>query len=472
MAERVDEQVLRLGRRLVRAVFVLYKTCLNYPPGHPALAQPLADLVELVGEFERRREQVALAQREGHLFVADRRIKPDAAGFDAFQTVVRVLGRCGVGALTFTGLATAADLERWFFLLRDVDAAPGENPLRELTERAAAAGVTGVEVEPPRPRSAAPVVAQADERQRAKAVYAQTLEVIAEVMDQAKLGKALRLRRAKRVVQGMIDLLLTAESNLLGLTTIRCYDEYTYNHSVNVGILSIAIGQRVGLGKSALVDLGMAALFHDIGKSRVPLEVLNKPGAFDEEDWAMMRRHPVFGVAELLKLKGLDALTARIMLGSFEHHRTIDGGGYPDLPASPGLSLVGRIVAVADCYDALTSSRVYRRDAEAPDRTLHYLIERAGRLYDPVLVKLLVNVLGFYPVGSLCVLTTRELAVVVESNPDPEQAERPRVRVIATAAGEPLDGELVDLAGPGESRAIESTVDAHALGIDVTRYFL
>ena len=89
---------------------------------------------------------------------------------------------------------------------------------------------------------------------------------------------------------------------------------------MNVGILSIAIGQRVGLGKNRLVELGMAAIFHDIGKSCIPLAVLNKPSAFDEQEWALIRRHPVFGVKELLKLKGADALTARIMQGAFEHH--------------------------------------------------------------------------------------------------------------------------------------------------------
>ena len=106
-------------------------------------------------------------------------------------------------------------------------------------------------------------------------------------MEHVKVGKALRLKRAKRVVQTMIDQLLAAESNLLGLTNLRCHDEYTYNHSVNVGILSIAIGQRVGLGKNRLVELGMAAIFHDIGKSCIPLAILNKPAAFDEREWAV-----------------------------------------------------------------------------------------------------------------------------------------------------------------------------------------
>ena len=300
----------------------------------------------------------------------------------------------------------------------------------------AAAGLAGIEVERPREHAAGPAAGvNEDAKERAKGIYAQTMEVISDVMDHVKLGKALRLKRAKRVVQSMIDQLLAAETNLLGLTNLRCHDEYTYNHSVNVGILSIAIGQRVGIGKNRLVDLGMAAVFHDIGKSCIPLAVLNKPGPFDEQEWAVMRRHPVLGVKELLKLKGVDALTARIMQGSFEHHLNLDGSGYPRVEYPRGVSLSGRIVAIADCYDALTSARVYRRIAETPDATLRYILQKSGTIYDPILAKLFVNALGVYPVGTLCQLSSGELGVVMRSNPDPEQWERPQVKVIATPDG-------------------------------------
>jgi HD-GYP domain-containing protein (c-di-GMP phosphodiesterase class II) len=342
-----------------------------------------------------------------------------------------------------------------------------------------AAALTGVEVERPAegrgggPGAAFGVgAAGADAKERAKGLYAQTIEVVSDVMENIKVGKALRLKRAKRVVQTMIDQLLSAEANLLGLTNLRCHDEYTYNHSVNVGILSIAIGQRVGLGKNRLVELGMAAIFHDIGKSCIPLAILNKPAAFDEQEWTVVRRHPVLGVRELLKLKGADALTARIMQGAFEHHLNLDGSGYPRVSYPRGASLSGRIVAIADCYDALTSARVYRRVADPPEVTLRYILEKSGTLYDPVLAKLFANALGFFPVGTLCQLSSGEFAVVMRSNPDPEWWEHPTVKIIATPDGAPVDGDLVDLADPGAGRRILRTLDARANGIDVSRYFL
>jgi hypothetical protein len=137
-----------------------------------------------------------------------------------------------------------------------------------------------------------------------------------------------------------------------------------------------------------------------------------------------------------------------------------------------GVSLNGRIVAIADCYDALTSARVYRRRADPPDVTLRFILQRSGTLYDPILVKLFANVLGVFPVGTLCQLTGGELAVVVQGNPDPEQSANPRVKIIAAADGAPVDGEVVDLADPSAGRGIARTLDARSLGVDVTRYFL
>jgi HD-GYP domain-containing protein (c-di-GMP phosphodiesterase class II) len=473
VADRFDERLLLLGKRLVRAVFVLYKTTGTYAAGHPAFEPPLGELAEVVRELERRREEARLAVHADSLFVGELRLKPDAAGFDAFSTTLRTLKRCGIGSVDFNGRASPGEIQAWFGLLRQIDAAPPEDPCGELLDRMRAAGIAGIAVERPAEGAGGPAGAlDHDAKERAKGIYAQTVEAIAEVMEHVKLGKALRLKRAKRVVQTMIDQMLAAESNLLGLTNLRCHDEYTYNHSVNVGILALAIGQRVGLDKNRLVDLGMAAVFHDIGKSCIPLTVLNKPAPFDEQEWAVIRRHPVFGVRELLKLKGADALTARIMQGAFEHHLNLDGSGYPSVEYPRGVSLNGRIVAIADCYDALTSARVYRRTAEPPDATLRYILLRGGTLYDPILAKLFASALGVYPVGTLCQLSSGEIGVVMEGNPDPERWDRPRVKLIAGPDGAAADGAVIDLADPAAGRRIARTLDAHRHGIDVARYFL
>jgi HD-GYP domain-containing protein (c-di-GMP phosphodiesterase class II) len=333
-------------------------------------------------------------------------------------------------------------------------------------------GLQGIEVLPLASAESMEDSDGGDEKERAKAVYARTMGVVSELMGDVKLGRTLKMRRMKRVVQSILDSLLSAEHLLLGLTTIHSHDEYTYNHSVNVAILSMTIGQRIGLSKAQLVDLGIAGLFHDIGKANIPLEILNKPGAFTEDEWALMKRHPILGVKELLRLKGLDALAAHAICGVFEHHRLADGSGYPKVPYARSTSLFGRIVAIADCYDALTSSRVYRRVAQAPEAVLRYMVERAGEQFDAALLKLFVNAMGVFPIGTLCLLDSQELAVVVQSHPDSECWDRPRIRIVADASGTEVEGGLVDLADPHSTRKIEATVDARAYGIEVARYFL
>ena len=215
----------------------------------------------------------------------------------------------------------------------------------------------------------------------------------------------------------------------------------------------------------------MAALFHDIGKSEIPLEILNKTTEFSREEWAIMQKHPLLGVKKIMKLKGLDALSARIVTGAFEHHLNCDFSGYPRLPYNR-LSLFGRIIAIADCYDGLTSSRVYCRVPHPPDKALRFMLSRAGKVYDPIIMKLFINCVGIYPVGTLILLNTQELCVVIENNPDPEKWNAPRVKIIADAKGKELEGELVDLADHDCGRSIEDTLDPNQYKFDVSNYFV
>lgn len=472
MAERQDAEVQKLGKRLLRAVFVLYRMSSQYGKGHPALKSPAQEICQVARECDRWCAEPSLRFSNDHLFFGEARLKPDAAGFESFHGVMRLLRILGAGTLGFSADVSLETLEAWIFQVREVEALEGVSLFEALTARMEALGLQGIEILPVVASEAIADLEGGDERERAKAVYVRTMGVVAEIMGDVKLGRTLKIRRMKRVVQSILDSLLSAEHLLLGLTTIHSHDEYTYNHSVNVAILSMAIGQRVGLSKGQLVDLGIAALFHDIGKASIPIEILNKPGAFTEEEWSLMKRHPILGVKDLLRLKGLDALGAHAICGVFEHHRMADGSGYPKVPYDRATSLFGRIVAIADCYDALTSSRVYRRVAQAPEVVLRYMVERAGEQFDAGLLKLFVNAMGVFPIGTLCLLDSRELAVVVQCHPDGECWDRPWVRIVADAAGQEVDGGLLDLADPHTHQRIQATVDARSYGIEVAHYFV
>ncbi|AMV73263.1 HD domain-containing protein [Desulfuromonas carbonis] len=474
-SQSLDRDLVRLGKSLSVQFFVLLKTAQNYPEGHAALATPVSQLQETVRQIHRHNEEPSIRTQGSYLLLGDVRLKPDAAGAEAIFYVLTLMKRLGIGGIQFDPAVATQQLSRFATLLNEIEPGEAEEDIYyRVVTQLHGRGITGIELEPLAEESeTAPPAARPgleDGRARSQQIYLQTVSATAEVMENAKMGQTLRLRKSKRVVQTMIDQLLDNETNLLGLTTIRCHDEYTYNHSVNVCILSLAIGQRIGLSRGRLCELGMAALFHDIGKSDIPTELLNKPQEFEPEEWRIIQKHPVLGVKLLMKLKGLDLLNARIIVGSFEHHLNFDLSGYPKYPYRR-LSLFGRIISIADCYDAMTSSRVYTRTPIAPEKALRLMLDKAGKTYDPVLLKVFVNCIGTYPLGTLLRLNTGELAVVVGNPEELFLWDRPLVQIIADPAGNEIDGATVDLSADG-SRNIAKTLDARQFGIDTSRYFL
>lgn len=472
--DQLERELIRIGKALITQIFVLIKTAQNYDEGHSAINIPISNILKTVKEIERRNEEASLSLKGGYFMLGELRLKPDAAGFDAFMFTMGEMKRYYIGSINFTSSVNAEEIGKFAFLFKDVEPIPAPQTFHKIRSKMEERNIVGIELEILSDEEAFGGGETQDlknSKERAKKVYLQTIHAVSEVMDSAKMGQTLKLRKSKRVVQGMIDQLLAAETNLVGLTTIRSHDEYTYNHSVNVCILSLGIGQRVGFNKAKLCELGMAALFHDIGKSDVPLEILNKPTEFTKEEWDIMQRHPVYGVKKIMKLKGLDSLSSRIITGAFEHHLNYDFTGYPKVPYKR-LSLFGRIISIADCYDGLTSSRVYSRVPFVPDKALKFMINRAGKAYDPIMLKLFVNCIGIYPVGTLLLLNTKEIAVIMQSNPDPAKWNAPRIKIIADSSGGEIDGEIIDLSDTETGRAIVETLDPQKYKIDVTRYFM
>jgi HD-GYP domain-containing protein (c-di-GMP phosphodiesterase class II) len=281
----------------------------------------------------------------------------------------------------------------------------------------------------------------------------------------------------KRAVQGVVDLILTDQSSLVGLTTLREFDEYTFVHSVNVCILSVALGRRLGLTKPQLLDLGLAALMHDIGKSRVDTAVLNKRGKLSDEERALIQTHTWQGVLALFALPVGSGRPWRAMIACHEHHMRIDLSGYPRTVRPRRPALFSKIIAVADGFDAATTTRVYQDNPWSPADVLRGMRDNPRLGFDPVVVKAFINLTGIYPVGTLVALDTLELALVHAANPDPQALARPLVRLLTDEQGNRLpDPPLVDLADarPDGSylRTIIRTEDPDRFGITVSDFFV
>jgi HD-GYP domain-containing protein (c-di-GMP phosphodiesterase class II) len=313
-----------------------------------------------------------------------------------------------------------------------------------------------------------------DKRRLAKMTYFNAVSYTKGVMSKIRAGDKVNMRKAKRVVGALVDVVFEDEQFLIGMTSIKDYDDYTYNHCVNVAILSIAIGQKIGFSRPDLILLGLVALLHDIGKASIPIEILNKPTSFNEEEWRIVERHPYLGALSILKLKGVDKSSILSAIVAFQHHMQFDLSGYPKMLELIEQDFYSKIVTVADQYDAMTSSRVYARFPHAPDKALSIMMERSGREIDPVLYKFFVNMVGVYPIGSIVYLNTREMGLVYECNH--LNAERPRVMIISDESGNKIEGPVIDLTDRDQDGNylwnIKKTLDPNKHKINLAEYLL
>jgi len=203
------------------------------------------------------------------------------------------------------------------------------------------------------------------------------------------------------------------EAEVSTLEKIKKHDEYTYLHCLNVARLSVALGKRFGFNSGMLIDLGWAALLHDIGKLRVPLNVLNKAKKFTSEELVVMKSHPVEALTAFAETQTVTLERLRRLSAAFEHHQRYDLKGYPIVQKKLTLHPFSRIVAVADTFDAMTTDRIYQRRV-LPDVALKIMAQGFGSIFDPTVLQAFITSMGAYPVGSLVRLSDESLAVVIK----------------------------------------------------------
>ena len=284
-------------------------------------------------------------------------------------------------------------------------------------------------------------------------VYRAALRAMDELNYQASRELPLEMRRARLVVSSLIDIMKEDRFALLGLAALQSYDEETCHHSVNVSILSLLMGSHLQLDRSLMTTLGLAALMHDIGKMRVPLEILTKPGKLTPEEVQHVRRHTFYGAHQLLDLPGPLRLA---MIVAFEHHVNYDRSGYPEISVKDVPNLLTRIVQIADFYDAITSSRRSYHRATLPHHAVRAILDEAGKSFDPALARVFVQAVGLYPVGSVVRLDSGELAVVFK--PAERDVARPVVRVVRNERGGPTAPYALNL-GEALDRRIVAVLD-------------
>lgn len=301
-----------------------------------------------------------------------------------------------------------------------------------------------------------------------KSLHERAKKITKQLYLDARAGKSIDTEMAQKIVDTFVDSCFKKPHLVVTLSRLKSFDDYTFVHSLNVGVLSIVLGKRYGLDVVGLKNLGMGALLHDIGKMKVPDKILNKPGKLTDEEFEIMKKHPVYGYEMLKNDKNIheDSLSAIYL-----HHERADGSGYPLGLREAKIPLSAKIVSIVDVYDAITSKRVYH-DALIPPKALQLLFSWSEKHFNKILVKFFMEIIGIYPVGTLVLLDTGELAIVFEQSKD--DPTRPKVLVITDERRKMKEPYLFDLKKYNlitkkPYKSIIAPLDSRKLNIDTNK---
>ncbi|MFZ2302962.1 MAG: HD-GYP domain-containing protein [Gallionella sp.] len=250
----------------------------------------------------------------------------------------------------------------------------------------------------------------AREVERAANICAQSKQAVASMFHEARMGKALNASDALPVVEEITASVARNPGALISLSRLKDKDNYTYMHSVAVCALMVSLARQLGLGNEQTSQVGMAGLMHDIGKTMVPLEILNKPGKLTEAEFQIVKNHPIDGHIILLESHGMSDIVLHVCL---HHHEKADGSGYPKKLIREQIGLYSKMGALCDIYDAITSNRTYK-DGWEPAEAIRKMAEWSHRYFDQRIFHAFVKCVGIYPIGTLVRLASDRLGVVVD----------------------------------------------------------
>lgn len=283
-----------------------------------------------------------------------------------------------------------------------------------------------------------PETSLAAEMPAAKEAYVNAIEMSKIFMDGIRRGDNIELHKTKGIVEGIISSVGRNPDALLSLCKLRDLDEYTYSHSVNVAVLAIMFAKHMSYTHQVLFEVGMAGMFHDLGKAMVPIELLNAPRELTEEEFTILRRHPRLGYEYAKKTPGF---TQDILLGVYDHHERFDGTGYPRGISGDKISMTGRILAMVDVYDALSSRRPYKL-AMLPHKVLGIMYQMRFTDFYPGFMEHFIRMLGIYPVGSVVEVEGGDIGIVTASNK--AKPTKPKVLLVQNSAHKSIPPVEID----------------------------
>ena len=434
-----NESIIESGRALLKRLVAVQNNVVIYPPRHPAVLEPAVEICEALGLLFADRDRVSFAIVNSEIYFERLLLSEESIRCSDF---IQLLTSHNVNTLTFDREITPESIAAFFSYLnmKGEDKVKGKS-LKRLLKNAEAKGVGFDEL------VALDIADEVYEMKgasqgavEAQSAYDGALECMESVESDVMSERGIDVNSLQAVVSSLVGGYLNDRDAIMGLLSIKNYNKHLFHHSINVAVTCLLIAGKLGLSEDMLQIVGISGLLHDIGKLKVPPEILDKPGKLTEREWEVMRAHPIEGAQILMRHEDLGDLP---VLAAMEHHSHYDLSGYPRLRGKKTPHVIARIVAIADVYEAMTANRSYR-PACSVGQAMGVLMSGVGSQFDPMLLKLLLNTVGVFPPGSLVRLRTGQTALVVEANEG--EPFNPKVRPVDPSTGEPSENVIIDTA--------------------------
>jgi HD-GYP domain-containing protein (c-di-GMP phosphodiesterase class II) len=384
--ETITDKVSKCGKSLITNLYILVKITKIYDSMNETILNVakrlLSDLELLLSDTG----EVTIKIIEGSFYIEGIRVKAGVSDIESFTFLAEELKKRSIGVFDFRVPIQVEDLINLAYAITSgVEASEVQSKLESALTK-------GITIGGPVVLQKGEVIDLKDSWAIAKRVYLKAVAAVREMDDTIKAGRRLKLKKIKRALQLIVDCILTEEAYLIGFALSRVYENAYYYHPVNVSILSVALGKRIGFNRIQLRTLAVAAFFHDIGKIKIPLSILNKKTDYTPKEHELLKRHPVDGIKVLLKTLGLNETSILAMLVSLEHHMKLDLSGYPKTFDKRKLNIFSRIISIADEYDSLISGRVYEGKKLGMENARKVMSAGSGTLYDPLLMKAFIGI--------------------------------------------------------------------------------
>jgi HD-GYP domain-containing protein (c-di-GMP phosphodiesterase class II) len=455
----------KMNVELATCLFRALKTVIIHNIDNVAMVRHIDVAVKTINQNVKAEGSVSLQQSDKKIFVNKRVLMAGTSSYLTLRELASILDQRKVGGFTFNNQITHDEMKKFLSLFISTVDTPELPYFNSLAKKLKEEKLDCLAINRPLGLSGSSQdELSIDRGQLAHFFYAKALIFMKKYIVNYN-DESLRVKftnKCVRTIQELVDLCRNKSQYILGLVSLKYFEEHFYHHSVNVAILSILLGQKIGMDKAQLAELGICALFHDIGLMNKISDSNHVKESSDD--------HSLFGVGFLIREKNITFAHLRRIVVIFEHHFEYSKANVPPKYDRYELDLFSRIIHIVDTFDILTSDNGVH-EPELPDRALAKMMELSGKKFDPALMKTFVNIIGIYPIGTPVLLNTGEIAIVYHSNLNPSRFNKPQIKLVRSSNGASLDGKIVDLDGQTE-RHIEKAISPKNLGINVTHYLL